>query len=311
MYIGIDLGGTNTAAALVEKSGKIIKRANTPTDTRGGAEAITEGLLSVCASLLGDLPEIPQSIGIGTPGSVNAETGEVIFTPNLPLSGVNITSGLKKKYACPVRVGNDANCAALGEAVAGGAMGAKDVVFVTLGTGVGGGIIIGGSLYTGYNGTAGEIGHMVIIAGGRACGCGRQGCWESYGSATGLIRTANEVMGAHKSSLLWELCGGLQENLNGRLIFEAFRSGDEAAKLTVGLYIDHLAAGIVNITNILEPELICIGGGISGEWDSLEGPLLEKVGSGMYASSFGKLPRTRIVKATLGNDAGIIGAAML
>ena len=312
MFIGIDLGGTNVAAALVERDGRIIKRTNIPTDTSGGAETVTTGLQLVCEDLLGSKTETPLSIGIGVPGSVNDETGQVLFTPNLPLSGVNITSGLKKKYACPIHLGNDANCAALGEVIAGGAKGAKDVVFVTLGTGVGGGIIIGGRLHTGMNGAAGEIGHMVIVTGGRHCGCGRQGCWESYGSATGLTITANEFMGTDNESMLWNLCGGTAKKLNGRMIFEAFRAGDKAAQLTVETYIGHLATGIVNISNILEPEMICIGGGISGEWDSFSELLQARVDAEKFTrSSAGQTPQTRIVKAQLGNDAGIIGAAML
>ena len=311
MYIGIDLGGTNTAAALVGKNGEIIKRAEIPTNTGGGAQAVTDGLLSVCKDLLGGARETPLSIGIGVPGLVNSETGEVVFAPNLPLDGVSISSGLKKAYGCPILVGNDANCAALGETVAGGAAGAKDVVFITLGTGVGGGIIVGGRLHTGLSGAAGEIGHIVIVAGGRACGCGRNGCWESYGSATGLIKTASEHMEMNASSSLWELCGGSAGKLNGRLIFGAFRDGDAVARAIVEQYIEHLAIGIANIINIFDPEMVCIGGGISGEWDSISAPLLARVDAEKISRPSTGLPQTQIVRAKLGNDAGIIGAAML
>ena len=201
MYIGIDLGGTNIAAALVDKSGNIKKRAGIPTDTKDGAQSVINGLITVCEKLTGEGIS-PLSIGIGVPGSVIDETGEVSFTPNLPLTGENITRELREKYACPLHIGNDANCAALGEVVAGGAKGAKDVVFITLGTGVGGGIIIGGSLHTGANGAAGELGHMVISSGGRKCGCGRKGCWERYASASGIIKTAIEFMESHRDSLM-------------------------------------------------------------------------------------------------------------
>jgi len=309
MNIGIDLGGTNIAAAIVDESGMIKRRVSIPTDKRGGANAILGGLQSVCESLLGDAA--PDSIGIGAPGTMNAQTGEVISTPNLPLSGVNIVRGLQEKYGCPIRIGNDANCAALGEAIAGGAKGAKDVVFLTLGTGIGGGLIIGGHLHTGLSGAAGEVGHMVIISGGRQCGCGRLGCWESYASATGLIRTAVEFMGTHKDSALWELCGGKTERVNGRYVFDAFRAGDNAARETVGRYVEHLAAGIINLINVLEPEMVCIGGGISSAWDCFAEPLQAIVDAEKYTRFSKETPQTRIVRATLGNDAGIIGAAAL
>ena len=310
MYIGIDLGGTNIAAAVVDECGMITRRTGTPTAADRGAKAVIEGLLSVCSTLT-EAGAAPLSIGIGVPGMVDNETGDVIYTPNLPLSGVNITRDLRSKYGCPVYLGNDANCAALGETVAGGAKGARDVVFITLGTGVGGGIVLDGHLHTGVNDTAGELGHMVIIAGGRACGCGRKGCWEMYASATGLAITAHEFMGNHADSLLWELCRGESERVDGRIVFKAYRAGDCAAQLTVGLYIEHLAAGIVNIINILEPELFCIGGGISNEWDCFAERLQAAVDAEKYTRSSPESPQTRIVKAELGNDAGIIGAAML
>ena len=310
MYIGIDLGGTNIAAAVVDKDGAIIKRTKMPTAADRGARTVIEGLLSVCETLVEE-GTAPLSIGIGVPGSVNDENGEVVFTPNLPLSGVNIAGALQKKFGCPVHLGNDANCAALGEAIAGGAKGAQDVVFITLGTGIGGGIVIGGQLYTGINGAAGELGHMVTVPGGRACGCGRKGCWERYASASGIIRTANEFMEKYSDSLLWELCGGAADKVNGHLIFDAYRTGDQAARLTVEQYIEHLATGIINIINILEPELFCIGGGISNEWDSFAMPLQMAVDAEKYTRSSAQSPQTRIVKAVLGNDAGIIGAAML
>ena len=309
MRIGIDLGGTNTAAAIVGPNGEILKRANLPTRA-DSAGSVLAGLSEVCGILISDT-QTPASIGIGVPGTVNADTGEVIFTPNLPLKGVNITRELEKKYACPVYIGNDANCAALGEVVAGGAKGAQDAVLITLGTGVGGGIIIGGALHTGVSGAAGELGHTVIVAGGRACGCGRHGCLESYGSATGLVRTANEIIGMHRESALWEISGGQSAKLNGRIIFEAFRAGDHAARLIVEQYIGHLAVGIGNIINILEPEMICIGGGISNEWESISEMLQTKVDAERFPHSSSASRQTIIVKAQLGNDAGIIGAAML
>lgn len=311
MNIGIDLGGTNIAAAIVDAGGGILCRTSIPTAGGGGAKAIVEGLCEVCGTLLSGAAESPASIGIGVPGSVNDDTGEVIFTPNLPLRKTDITSTLKEKYRCPVHLGNDANCAAIGETIAGGAKGAKDVVFITLGTGVGGGLILNGRLHTGIGGAASEIGHMVIYPGGRKCGCGRSGCWEMYASATGLIMTAKGFMEADKDSRLWELCGGNEGRVDGRMIFIAYRTGDSAAQLAVALYTEHLAAGIVNLINVLDPEMICIGGGISNEWDALSGPIRAIVEAESFYRHLSDATKTKIVKAVLGNDAGLIGAAFL
>ena len=311
MYVGIDLGGTNTAAALVDAGGGIIKRAAVHTDVHGGAIGVVNGLLAVCESLLVGTAEAPLSIGIGVPGMVDDETGNVIYTPNLPLSGENITLELKKKYGCTIRLGNDANCAALGETIAGGAKGAKNVVLITLGTGIGGGIVLDGRLYTGFDGAAGELGHMVICAGGRKCGCGRLGCWETYASATGLIRTTIEIIGTQSTGKLWELCGGDIGKIDGRMVFNGYRAGDQTARLAVERYINDLAAGIINIISILSPEIICVGGGISNEWDCLSEPLQAAVDAEKYTRFSPQSPQTRIVRAELVNDAGIIGAALL
>ena len=312
MYVGIDLGGTNIAAALVETDGTITKRVGVPTDGKNGAKGVISGLASVCELLLSDTAIKPRSIGIGVPGTVNDTKGEVVFTPNLPLRDVDIVDELKKNYDCPVRLGNDANCAALGETVAGGAKGARDVVLITLGTGLGGGVIVGGRLHTGLCGAAGELGHMVIEMGGRQCGCGRRGCWETYASATGLINTAYEYELSHKDSLLWAGVDEMsQKRIDGAIIFKAYREGDTAAMLTVQRYVEHLAAGVVNIINILEPESICVGGGISNAWDCIYAPLQEAVDKEKFTRFSPQSPQTKLVKAMLGNDAGIIGAAAL
>ena len=311
MYAGIDLGGTNIAAALVDDDGSIIKRTSIPADAGGGAKSIIDGLLKVSENLLCDEKVTPISIGIGVPGTVNDENGEVVFTPNLPLRNDIITNELNLKYGCPVRLGNDANCAALGETIAGGAKGAQDVVFLTLGTGIGGGVILDGRLRTGLSGAACELGHSVIFAGGRKCGCGRLGCWESYASASGLKITAMEYMENNTDSLLWQLCGGVAGRVDGRTVFKAYRAGDHTAQSIVERYTKHLATGIINIINMLDPEMICIGGGISKAWDCLSGPLLARIEAEQYYRFISQTLKTRIVKAKLGNDAGIIGAAML
>jgi glucokinase len=311
MHIGIDLGGTNIAAALVDDEGAIKERVSIPTNAKGGLDAVVGGLFSVC-EILTHAREIPLlSIGIGVPGAVNDKTGDVIFTANLPITGVNLSHDLQKHFGCPVRLGNDANCAALGEATTGAAKNTQISVFVTLGTGVGGGIIIDGKLFTGFGGAAGELGHVVTEQDGRECGCGRRGCWETYSSATGLIKTATELMYEHRYSMMWELAYGKIELVNGRAVFDAYRADDAAAKLAVGRYLKHLAVGFVNIINTFEPEVISVGGGISNSWDVIDEPLNALVDAEKFSRHGNEDEQTRIVRATLGNEAGIIGAAML
>jgi len=311
MYVGVDLGGTKIATALVNDEGVIVKRILASTVADGGSDDVVKGVMETCDALLAGVEKPPLSIGIGVPGTVREDIGMVVFTPNLPLRDVPMADILGKVYNCPVLLGNDANCAALGEVVAGGAKGAKDVVMITLGTGLGGGVIIGGKLRTGLTGAGGELGHMVIFPGGRECGCGRRGCWETYGAATGLKNTALEYMKNNKNSMMWELCRGTTNKLNGKIIFQAYRAKDPAAIFTVSTYIEHLAIGVVNIINMLEPELICVGGGISNAWDCINKPLTEAVEKEKFMRFSKDVPGTKLVRATLGNDAGIIGAAML
>jgi len=311
MYVGVDLGGSKIAAAIVNDEGDILKRVHIPTKASGGADSIVNGIIQACSTLLDETSSTPLSIGIGVPGAVRDDTGIVVFTPNLPLLNVDMTSALSEKYRCPVRLGNDANCAVLGEAKSGSAKGAKDVAMITLGTGIGGGIVIDGRLLSGLSGSAGEVGHMVIIYGGRKCGCGRQGCWETYASASGLVKTALEFMDENPDSLMWELCVGLIERVDGRTVFDAYSNNDPTAILSVNKYVEHLAIGIVNIINILEPEIFCIGGGVSNAWPYMEEPLTAAVELEKYVRFSTDTPKTKLVKAVLGNDAGIIGAAML
>jgi len=311
MYVGVDLGGTKIAAAIVNDDGEILDRVHLPTKASAGPEVIVAGVIQACKTLIDSSSESPRSIGIGVPGAVRDDTGVVVFTPNLPLRNVNMTNALAEMYKCPVRLGNDANCAVLGEAIAGSAKGAKDVVMITLGTGLGGGIVIDGKLLSGLSGAAGEVGHMVVYEGGRKCGCGRQGCWETYASASGLIKTALEFMADAPDSLMWDLCVGLTERVDGRTVFDAYRDNDPTAILIVGKYVEHLAIGIISLINILEPEIFCIGGGVSNAWQYMEEPLAAAIEIEEYVRFSVGEPKTKLVKAALGNDAGVVGAAML
>jgi len=207
----------------------------------------------------------------------------------------------------PVSLKNDGNAAALGELVAGCGKGKSSLIAVTIGTGVGGGVILNNTIIEGFNGAAGEVGHIIIEAGGRPCGCGSCGCFETYCSATALIRDTKEAMAAHPESILHTLAP-TPDDVNGKTAFDGMRLGDETASAVVENFISMLAVGVSSLIQLLQPEIICIGGGVAAEGDYLLLPLREKVVAKTLAGADGM--RTTIVAATLGNDAGIIGAAV-
>ena len=208
----------------------------------------------------------------------------------------------------PVYVANDANCAALGEAYAGCGNGAKNFIAVTLGTGVGSGVIIDGKIVTGVNNAGGECGHMVIVVDGEACTCGRHGCWEAYASATALINQTKKAMEQYPDSVMHQLAKE-EGKVSGKTAFDAMRRGDIAGIKVVDQYIKYVACGIINLVNALQPEIICVGGGICNEGETLLRPLRRYIEAERY-SVYSKI-QTKILKAELGNDAGIIGAAIL
>ncbi len=313
-YLGIDLGGTNMAAGICDENGKILLKKSVPALPEREADVIMDDMAKLCLDLISEAGLKVSDIayaGIASPGIADPVHGEIVYSCNFP-TFVNypICEVLAKKLGIDkVLVANDANAAAKGEAVCGAAKGYSDSVFVTLGTGVGGGIIIDKKILTGFNFAGAEIGHIVISHGGRQCNCGRKGCFEAYASATGLIKTTKEKMLADKESLMWQECGGNIDTVNGRTSFDAMRKGDASAKEAVDEYISYLACGITDIINIFQPEILSIGGGISNEKEYLLAPLREIVEREQYSRSCEKKTELRI--AQLGNDAGIIGAAML
>ena len=311
MYVGIDIGGTNLVAAVIGKTGQIISKSSRPVNHAWSAEELCTQIahLGQQAAVCGGIdPEKIQAIGIGLPGLVDNETGVVIQTPNMPFQNTPLRDLFQREWNVPVFLGNDANCAAIGEYWAGAAKGCDSVVMITLGTGIGGGLIVNGKLHTGFANSAMEVGHMIIHPFGNLCGCGNRGCWEQYGSATALIRITRTEMERDRESKLWELCEGDINNVEGRTPFQAARMGDETAKRVLNTYLSGLSVGIINLVNILQPEIICLGGGISNaEDDLLLMPLRYMVEQGIFDKKAG----TRIEKASLGNDAGVIGAAML
>ena len=314
MYtIGIDLGGTNIVASVVDDDYNIIGTSKTHTNSPRSADEIFDDIADVCEEAVktaGLTMEDIDSVGMGTPGTVNQD-GVIEFANNLAFNNVPARTMLAKRINKPeekVFIENDANCAALGEAYAGCGNGAKDFVAVTLGTGVGSGVIIGGKIVNGVNYAGGECGHMVIVVDGEQCSCGRKGCWEAYASATALIRQTKKAMEEYPDSLMHKLAKE-EGKVSGRTAFDAMRLGDIAGIKVVDDYIKYVACGLINIVNALQPEIICIGGGICNEGETLMKPLRRFVQSERY-SIHSKI-QTKIVKAELGNDAGVIGAALL
>ncbi len=321
MYnIGIDLGGTNIAAGIVNESYEIIKKGSTPTNASPDrcADDITADIAALCKKLVeeaGLTMDDISSIGIATPGTANCETGEIIYANNLPFRHYDMQGKLSEALGTTKRVyiENDANAAAKAESVAGVAKGSKYSVMITLGTGVGGGIILDDKVYSGFNFAGAELGHVVIVKDGRQCTCGRRGCWETYSSATGLIRTTREKMeDARKigrATVMEEMIGGDLNNISGRTAFAAMKQGDALGKEVVDEYISYLVTGLVNIINIFQPNVLSIGGGISNEGDFLIDLLHDKVFAETYSRD--GTPQCELKIATLKNDAGIIGAAAL
>lgn len=314
MYrIGIDLGGINIAAGLVTEEGKIIAAKSVPTREPGDCDVIiAEKMAKLSLDLIKEnsLNEDDIAlIGMGIPGAVDNVKGIIAGTANVPFKNFNMREFFAKYTKIPIALGNDANCAALGEAVAGAAKGKSEVIVVTLGTGVGGGIITGGKMYVGFNGVAGELGHIVTHRGGRKCGCGRCGCFEQYASASAIIRDAREALADNPDSLLGTLAGGDPMKISGKIVFEADAKGDVTAKNVVDNYIEELGDGIANFVNIFQPEIVLIGGGICNAGERLLAPLRDYVYNHCFGKGLVKLPE--IERAMLGNDAGIIGAAMM
>ena len=315
MYrLGIDLGGTNIVAGVVDKNHKIVARASCKTAVPRPESEICDSMAEVAKKAIEKakitIDDI-ESIGIGVPGAVNPKTGVIEYSANLFFHNWEVVKMMEERLGKKVLIENDANAAALGEYLAGSAKGAKNAVAITLGTGVGGGIIIDGKIYSGSNFAGAELGHMVIVKDGKECACGRRGCWETYASATGLINLTKQKILSEKLeySYMLKLCDGDINKVSGKTSFDAMSDGDPTAKAVVEEYIGYLSCGLVNIINIFQPDVLCIGGGISAQGENLLGPVRQYVERERYTKHNDK--QTVICACTLGNDAGIIGAAYL
>ena len=317
MYrIGVDLGGTNIAAAIVDENYNIINKGSVPTKAQRDASFIMDDMAALCRKVCDgagvNISDV-EAVGIASPGIANSRDGVVEYACNLPFIKYPICAELSARLGIDnIHVENDANAAAWGEAVAGAARGSRSSIMITLGTGVGGGIIIDNQVYSGFNFAGAELGHIVISVDGRPCNCGRRGCWEAYSSATALIRMTSDKIEACREQGRETILGKLSEEhgkVSGRTAFQAMRAGDEAGAEVVKEYIKYLASGLASIINIFQPEILSLGGGVSGEGQYLLDMLVPEVKAQTYGGEYVK--PTEIKIAALKNDAGLIGAACL
>lgn len=307
-YVGIDLGGTNIAGGLVDENGKILSKLSVPTMAERDYTEIVKDMADVSKKVIEDAG-VPMNevagVGIGCPGAIDNANGVCTYSNNLRMDHAEIAKEFKKYLDLPVNLENDANAAALGEYTING-NGTDNFVFITLGTGVGGGIVLDGKIFRGFNGVGAELGHMVVNQDGEMCNCGRQGCWEAYASVSALIRLTKDAMEKNPDSIMHEVAAE-EGKVSGLTSFVAAKKGDKAAQAVVDKYFEYIGVGITNIVNIFQPEKVVIGGSISKEGDYLLKPVqkfVEKYDYNRY------MKKAKIEIATLFGDAGIIGAAL-
>ena len=310
-YCGIDLGGTNIKAGIVDGEGKLLNKLSIKTMAERSMEEIIHDMGQLAVDAIKDagleIKDI-ECIGIGSPGTPDNDEGLLVYSSNLPFNKAPMRKLIREVVDLPVYIDNDANCAAMAEAVAGAGKGAKDSVTITLGTGVGAGVIVNGRIFSGFNQAGSEFGHTVLVSGGVQCGCGRKGCFEQYASASALARMTREAAEANPDSILNRIHGEVGE-WNAQIAFMAMREGDKVAEEVVDSYTSYLADGLANAINAFMPEVLIVGGGVCNEGDPLLIPMREKTMSRPY---FGPgVPKTEIRLAQMGNDAGIVGAAMM
>lgn len=308
-YVGIDLGGTFIKGGIVDDLGTIICEDKTPTETEKGNYAVAENIAALTKKLLktANLNSTDVvGLGMGSPGMIDSKKGVVIYAGNLGFRNFDIAQAVEKLTGIRVKVANDANVAALGETKFGAAKGFENVVLITLGTGVGGGVVIEGKMLEGTLGAGAELGHSVIVVGGEPCTCGRKGCLETYASATALIRETKKAMEEHKDSKMWEI--GSTDAVSGKTAFD-YKESDVYAKAVIDNYVEKLAAGLTNFANVFRPEIILIGGGVCAQGDNLVKPLQALLDRDLFAGKLG--PQVPIKTASLGNSAGLLGAAAL
>lgn len=311
-FIGIDLGGTNIKVGLVNEKGEILHKDRMKTNARRDQLEIVADMGKLAKKAMEDSgvqADLVAAIGVGSPGTPDNETGRLIYANNLPFSNLPMRSEIRKILDLPVYIGNDANVAALAESIVGGAKGASFAVAITLGTGVGSGVVLNRRIYSGFNDAGCELGHTVVRAGGVMCTCGRAGCFEAYASASALVRETERAARENPQSLLHSLIAENGGKADGRTAFIGMRKNDKAAAKVVEQYIEMLAEGLANVINSYMPEVIVIGGGVCNEGDALLMPVRERAIAKAYLAPGVAVPKIEL--ATMGNDAGMVGAAMM
>ncbi len=313
MYrVGIDLGGTNIKAGIVNEQQEIIAQGSVPTNVRRPYQDIIKDMAELVQNLFqqsGLKTDDVAGIGIGSPGTIDAKKGIVVYSNNFDWENVPLVEELHKYLNYEISISNDANCAALGEVKAGAAKNFDNVVLLTLGTGVGGGVVVDGKIFEGGHAGGAELGHTMLIRDGEQCTCGRKGCLEAYASATALIRQTKQAAMDYKDSKIYAYCEHDITKINGKTVFDAAADGDATAKRVVADYISYLGDGIVDFVNIFRPDKVLLSGGVCNQGTNLTDPLNAYIKKYCFAGERGMIPE--IVTATLGNDAGIIGAAAL
>lgn len=311
LTVGVDLGGTNIAVGVVDEAGRILHKDSAPTGAHREPEAVIADIAATIKKVVADanidMGRI-ASVGVGSPGTIKADTGEVVYANNLRWHFVPLGGQLSRLLDKPVFVNNDANVAALGELMVGGAKGRKNAIMLTLGTGVGGGIIIDGKIFSGAYGAGGELGHMCVVVDGEMCTCGNAGCLESYASATALINRGKEDVVQNPDGMIARLAGGDPDKVNAKIVVDSAKAGDPSAVKLFERYVYILSMGMVSLINAFDPEVFVLGGGVAGAGKFLLDAVTEQVEKHVYSKS---VTHATIELAVLGNDAGIIGAAML
>ena len=309
-YVGIDLGGTFIKGGIVDETGDIVYSDKVPTESEKGGDRVAMNIAVLADTLMKAMnlkKEDVIGLGMGVPGMIDSKAGNVIFSGNLKWKDFHIAEKVSTLMGgMKVKIANDANVAALGEAKFGAAKGCDNMVMITLGTGVGAGIVAEGMLLEGNKSAGAELGHSVIVVDGEQCSCGRKGCFEAYSSATALIRDTKRAMDAHKDSDMWEI--GSVDAVTGKTAFD-YKDADPYAKEVVDNYLKHLACGIANVANIFRPEIVLLGGGVCAQGNTLVKPLQKLLDKEIFAGELG--PKVRIRIAELGNSAGLLGAAAL
>ena len=312
--IGIDVGGTYIKGGIVDKNGKILFHTKISTFNNNKKTSVIENLYKLILSLIEKNKEISNNhvtfIGLGIPGIINRKKGIAEFSGNLSWSNINIIDILKTKgITIPINMCNDSRTACIGETLFGAGKNYKNTVIMTIGTGIGAGVIINGKLYEGNGDKGGEIGHAILIMDGEECTCGRKGCFEAYASARALIRDTKKQMLKDKKSLMWEYVNFDIEKVDGNVAFACAKKRDKSALYVINNYIKYLSEGLLDVCNCFRPEVIIIGGGISEQGDYL----FNKINNYIKNHNYGYkcTPKVKVIKAKLGNKAGIIGAAFI